>query len=108
MSLTIKLQGNKRLITLTGLCYSYMSLKPGGRLTELFNQFTSAGLHEDFPFGEHEYDVGQDDKTMHLDPNRVAWVQDHIDNPPADQSAELTEFYRQWMEIRNQIIEEDK
>ena len=45
----------------------------------LKREFIRDGLIEDFPFGEDEYDEAQAHDTMHLDRNRIAWVQAKIE-----------------------------
>ena len=63
-----------------GLCYNLRkSSKSLKLLKEMWEQFTSAGLHEDWPFHNSfiEYDQEGNADKCHLNPKRNAWVREH-------------------------------
>lgn len=64
---------------------------------EMQVQFVAAGLDDCFPFHEKEDDY-YSEKDARLNPLRMAWVKEHINNPPDNQSTRLTEFYQAWYE----------
>jgi hypothetical protein len=65
-------------------------------LDEMLEQFQKAGLSRGFPFGIVDYHLRTGSHTQHRCPRRLAWVLDHINNPPVNQSAEILEFYKAW------------
>lgn len=78
-------------------CYSAVEI-------EIINQFGDAGLRRGFPFGVHDFSSRAAKGTQHQCPKRLAWVLDHIDNPPANQSKELLEFYKAWYKWATETI----
>jgi len=46
---------------------------------ELEAIFAAQGLGRSHPFGKKAYNEGFDNKTMHLDPNRLAWVRAQLE-----------------------------
>jgi hypothetical protein len=45
---------------------------------EMARQFISAGLSGQYPFGREEFYDRQREATLHLQPERVAWVRGHL------------------------------
>lgn len=45
---------------------------------ELKGQFEVNGLDSIYPFGELNFDTRCFEKTQHLDPLRIKWVEDHL------------------------------
>lgn len=64
---------------------------------EMQGQFIEARLDDCYPFHEKEEDY-YSEKDARLNPLRMAWVKEHINNPPDNQSTRLTEFYQAWYE----------
>lgn len=90
-----------------GLCQSIELMYPKDPLNswgyravevEIQDQFRDAGLSMGYPFGMRNYDERIALRTQHLCPIRLAWVLDHINNPPANQSEKLSAFYKAWYE----------
>lgn len=78
-----------------GLCanlYYYLCLETYGRLydtmrEELRNQFSVAGHDTDIPFGISQYAYGSANDTQHLDPSRIQWVKDRIEDGMIEEEA---------------------
>lgn len=69
---------------------------------EIIDQFDNAGLNKGYPFGMDAFDRRAATGTQHLCPLRRAWVEDHIHNPPTNQSQKLTDFYKAWWKWANE------
>lgn len=62
-----------------GLCSNLdLFCEHSGPIDEMNVQFTSAGLDNFHPFGYYDYVHHRICATMHLDPNRLAWVKARI------------------------------
>lgn len=61
-----------------GLCWSLWAYYPQSKASKLENElkrmFQADGLDKTYPFGCVDFDTRSDNKTMHLCPNRIAWV----------------------------------
>lgn len=72
----------------SGLCSNlinwFMACKFGHSRKDMYNldkemskQFTDAGLHRGYPFGERDYYRDYKRDTQHLNPLRIKWVEEH-------------------------------
>ena len=73
-------EGGDEFLTHWGLCNAVVSYCNGSHrgFDEMQEQFSAAGLNDEYPFGEWEYDYALELDTMHLDENRLKWVEDRI------------------------------
>ena len=54
---------------------------------ELEAQFKRAGKHWLFPFGQQAFSACVSHQSMHLDPNRIQWVKDRIEDGMIEEEA---------------------
>ena len=70
----------------TGLCftYRYWSRYTGNKIHNIGTDFTTAGLHPDFPFNENlpEYKKERTANSTYMNPSRFAWIKEHANPRP--------------------------
>ena len=62
-------------------------------LLEMKNQFLTAGLDIDYPFGRKQYIYRIVNNNSYLDPNRFAWVKAHLTEEVNEKFTPVSKIY---------------